>query len=151
MTLFLGFRTSSVVPISRIQCVPPERVHACDVVDAARHGAVDRHVVTFFHGSRWLTLLVSMVIVLMPSAATTQEQRAAPSLPMTRVEKEEFLSKANIVDEGDTSTGSKFWRVTLDDGSESMTPPSRHQPHVTRPSGITDSMWLRMNWIRSLN
>lgn len=57
-----------------------------------------------------------MGIVLMPSAATTQEQRAAPSLPMTRTEKEEFLSKANIVDEGDTSTGSKFWRVTLDDG-----------------------------------
>jgi hypothetical protein len=57
-----------------------------------------------------------MVIVLMPSAATAQEQRAAPSLPPTRTEKEEFLSKANIVDEGDTSTGSKFWRVTLDDG-----------------------------------
>jgi len=73
-------------------------------------------VILFFRGSRWLTLLVSMVIVLMPSAARTQEQRAAPSLPMTRAEKEEFLSKARIVDEGDTSTGSKFWRVTLDDG-----------------------------------
>jgi len=73
-------------------------------------------VTPFVRGSRWLTLLVSMVIVLMPSAARTQEQRAAPSLPMTRAEKEEFLSKAGIVDEGDTSTGSKFWRVTLDDG-----------------------------------
>jgi hypothetical protein len=73
-------------------------------------------VILFFRGSRWLPLLVSMVIVLMPSAARTQEQPAAPSLPMTRAEKEEFLSKAGIVDEGDTSTGSKFWRVTLDDG-----------------------------------
>jgi hypothetical protein len=73
-------------------------------------------VILFFRGPRWLILLVSMVIVLMPSAARTQEQRAAPSLPMTRAEKEEFLSKAGIVDEGDTSTGSKFWRVTLDDG-----------------------------------
>ena len=73
-------------------------------------------MILFFRGARWLTLLVSMVIVLMPSAASTQEQRAAPSLPMTRAEKEEFLSKATIVDEGDTSTGSKFWRVTLDDG-----------------------------------
>ena len=73
-------------------------------------------MILFFRGARWLTLLVSMVIVLMPSAARTQEQRAAPSSPMTRAEKEEFLSKAGIVDEGDTSTGSKFWRVTLDDG-----------------------------------
>jgi len=73
-------------------------------------------VTRLVRGARWLTLLGSMVIVLMPSAASTQEQRAAPSLPMTRAEKEEFLSKAGIVDEGDTSTGSKFWRVTLDDG-----------------------------------
>lgn len=73
-------------------------------------------MILFFRGSRWLILLVSMVIVLMPSAARTQEQPAAPSLPMTRAEKEEFLSKARIVDEGDTSTGSKFLRVTLDDG-----------------------------------
>jgi hypothetical protein len=70
----------------------------------------------FVRGSRWLTHLVSLVILLMPAAAKTQEQRAAPSLPMTRTEKEEFLAKASIVDEGDTSTGNKFWRVTLDDG-----------------------------------
>jgi hypothetical protein len=70
----------------------------------------------FVRGSRWLPQLVSLVIVLMPAAAKTQEQRAAPSLPMTRTEKEEFLAKASIVDEGDTSTGNKFWRVTLDDG-----------------------------------
>ena len=70
----------------------------------------------FVRGSRRLTLLGSMVIVLMASAAGTQEQPVAPSVPMTRTEKEEFLLKANIVDEGDTSTGSKFWRVTLDDG-----------------------------------
>jgi hypothetical protein len=73
-------------------------------------------VILFFRGARWLTLLGSMVIVLMPAAAGAQEQPVAPSLPMTRAEKEEFLSKASIVDEGDTSTGSKFWRVTLDDG-----------------------------------
>ncbi len=67
-------------------------------------------------GSRWLTRLVSLVIVLVPSAVRTQEQPGAPSLPMTRTEQEEFLLKASVVDEGDTSTGSKFWRVTLDDG-----------------------------------
>jgi hypothetical protein len=65
--------------------------------------------------TQWLTFLLSFVIVLMP-AARAQEQRAAPSLLVTRAEKEEFLSRATIVDEGDTSTGSKFWRVTLDDG-----------------------------------
>ena len=70
----------------------------------------------FVRGLRWLILLVSLLIVLMPAAARAKEQRAAPSLPTTRTEKEEFLLKASIVDEGDTSTGSKFWRVTLDDG-----------------------------------
>ena len=65
-------------------------------------------------GTHWLTFLVSFLVVLMP-AARAQEQRAAPSLPVTRTEKEEFLSKASIVDEGDSSA-SKFWRVTLDDG-----------------------------------
>jgi hypothetical protein len=71
-------------------------------------------VTQFVRGSRRLTLLVSLLIVLTP-AARAQEQRVAPSL-VTRSDKEEFLLKANIVDEGDTSTGSKFWRVTLDDG-----------------------------------
>jgi hypothetical protein len=65
-------------------------------------------------GTHWLTFLVSFLVVLMP-AASAQEPRAAPSLPVTRTEKEEFLSKASIVEEGDSSA-SKFWRVTLDDG-----------------------------------
>ena len=73
-------------------------------------------MIVLLGGACWLTLMVSMVIVLMPSTAGTQEQPVAPSVPMTRAEKEEFLLKASIVDEGDTSTGSKFWRVTLDDG-----------------------------------
>jgi hypothetical protein len=73
-------------------------------------------VTLFVRGSRRLTLLVSLLIVLMPAAAGTQEPPLAPSVPMTRTEKEDFLLKASIVDEGDTSTGSKFWRVTLDDG-----------------------------------
>jgi hypothetical protein len=69
--------------------------------------------------------LAALLIVSLPysvvsfpgvRASRAQEQRAARSLPMTRTEKEEFLSKASIADEGDTSTGSKFWRVTLDDG-----------------------------------
>ena len=68
----------------------------------------------FVRASRWLTPLVSLLIVLTP-AARAQEQRVAPLL-VTGSDKEEFLLKANIVDEGDTSTGSKFWRVTLDDG-----------------------------------
>jgi hypothetical protein len=70
---------------------------------------------TFVRGSRRLTFLVSLLIVLMPAAARAQELRPAPS-QVTRSDKEDFLLKANIVDEGDTSTGSKFWRVTLDDG-----------------------------------
>jgi hypothetical protein len=70
---------------------------------------------TFVRGSRRLTFLVSLLIVLMPAAARAQEVRPAPS-QVTRSDKEDFLLKANIVDEGDTSTGSKFWRVTLDDG-----------------------------------
>ena len=70
----------------------------------------------FVRGSRWLTFLVSLLIVLLPATATAQE-RAAPSLLETRTEKEEFLLKASVIDEGDSSTGpSKFWRVTLDDG-----------------------------------
>jgi len=71
-------------------------------------------VTRFVRASRWLTPLVSLLIVLTP-AARAQEQRVAPLL-VTGSDKEEFLLKANIVDEGDTSTGSKFWRVTLDDG-----------------------------------
>jgi hypothetical protein len=68
----------------------------------------------FVRGSRRLTLLLSLLIVLVP-AARAQELRAPPSL-VTRNDKEEFLLKASIVDEGDTSTASKFWRVTLGDG-----------------------------------
>lgn len=73
---------------------------------------------------------LSLLILLVP-AARAQEQRAAPSLPMTRSEKEEFLLNASMVDEGDASAGpTKFPRVTLDDGRK-HTPPSRPQPRVS--------------------
>jgi hypothetical protein len=58
----------------------------------------------------------SLLILLLP-AARAQERGAASSPLVTRTDKETFLLKATIVDEGDTSTGSKFWRVTLDDGT----------------------------------
>ena len=63
-----------------------------------------------------MTLLISFLMMLLPSAPRAQESRAAPPVPVSRSGKEEFLLKATIVDEGDTSTASKFWRVTLDDG-----------------------------------
>ena len=56
------------------------------------------------------------LLLLLLAAPRAQERGAAPSPLVTRTDKEAFLLKASIVDEGDTSTGSKFWRVTLDDG-----------------------------------
>lgn len=57
------------------------------------------------------------LLLLLLAAPRAQERSAAPSPLVTRTAKEAFLLKASIVDEGDTSTGSKFWRVTLDDGT----------------------------------
>jgi hypothetical protein len=58
------------------------------------------------------------VLLLLLAAPGAQERDAAPSPLVTRSDREGFLLKASIVDEGDTSTGSKFWRVTLGDGTK---------------------------------
>lgn len=58
----------------------------------------------------------ALLILLLP-AARAQERGAAPSSLVTSGDKEAFLLKAPVVDEGDASAGpTKFWRVTLDDG-----------------------------------
>ncbi|MDT5076763.1 MAG: hypothetical protein QOJ80_1400 [Mycobacterium sp.] len=61
--------------------------------------------------------LACFLLVLLVAAPRPQERGAAPSPLVTRTEKEALLLKGNIVDEGDTTTGSKFWRVTLGDGT----------------------------------
>ena len=57
------------------------------------------------------------LLLLLVAPPGAQERGAAPLPVVTRADKEAFLLKANVVDEGDTTTGSKFWRVTLDDGT----------------------------------
>ena len=59
----------------------------------------------------------ALLILLLP-APSAQERGAAPSSLITAGEKEAFLLKADVVDEGDSSAGpTKFWRVTLSDGT----------------------------------
>ena len=55
--------------------------------------------------------------VPLPAPAHPQDLRAAPSAPVTRAEREAFLSGANIVGEAELSSGARQpWRVSLDDG-----------------------------------
>jgi hypothetical protein len=62
-----------------------------------------------------------LLLLVAPPAA--QERGAVPSPVITRADTEAFLLKAKVVDEGDTTTGNKLWRVTQDDGKIKHDPP----------------------------
>jgi hypothetical protein len=63
--------------------------------------------------------LVAWLVVLGLPVAYGQGQRAAPSPPLTRADKEEFLSRARIVIETPLPTNpGTSWRTTLDDGNQ---------------------------------
>ena len=64
-----------------------------------------------------MTKEVAFSLLLLLLAVPRPQERAAPSPLVTRTEKEALLLKGSIVDEGDTTTGSKFWRVTMADGT----------------------------------
>jgi hypothetical protein len=71
-------------------------------------------------GDHRVTFLLPFIITVVVSAAAHgQTQPAAPSWVETRVEREAFLSKANIVgDAGPRSDAARSWRVSLDDGTQ---------------------------------